>query len=93
MTKTFAKIAARRNVKSAEPAMMPLGAMADGFLVWIFEFRSLGFVWDLVFGAWNFMAFIRGKANLISPDQKSRFLGLVALEAFSGVISTFCCRC
>jgi len=45
MTKTFAKIAARRDVKSGEPGMMPLGAMVDGSLVWIFEFGSLGFVW------------------------------------------------
>jgi hypothetical protein len=40
MTKTFAKIAARREVKSGEPGMMLLGAMADGSFVWIFEFRS-----------------------------------------------------
>jgi hypothetical protein len=44
MTETFAKIAARRDVKSGEPGMMLLGAMADGSFVWIFEFGSLGFV-------------------------------------------------
>jgi len=44
MTKTFAKIAARRDVKSGEPGMMTLGAMADASLVWNFEFWSLGFV-------------------------------------------------
>jgi len=44
MTKTFAKIAARRDVKSGEPGMMPLDAMAGVFLVWIFEFGPLGFV-------------------------------------------------
>ena len=26
-------------------------------VVWNFEFRSLGFVWDLDFGAWNFHFF------------------------------------
>ncbi|MEJ2168564.1 MAG: hypothetical protein P8X90_23885 [Desulfobacterales bacterium] len=55
MTETFAKIAARRDVKSGEPGMMLLGAMAAGSFVWIFECGSLGFVWDLVFGAWNFI--------------------------------------
>ncbi|UCD81563.1 MAG: hypothetical protein JSW26_09120, partial [Desulfobacterales bacterium] len=57
MTKTFPKIAARHDLKSGEPGIMPLGAMADGSSVWIFEFGSLGFVWDLVFGAWNFHDF------------------------------------
>jgi len=57
MTKTFAKIAARRDVKSGEPGIMPLDEMAGGYFVWIFEFGSLGFVWDLIFGAWNFHAF------------------------------------
>jgi hypothetical protein len=59
MTETFAKIAARRDVKSGEPGMMLLGAMADGSFVWVFEFGSLEFVWDLGFGAWNFMIFKR----------------------------------
>jgi len=40
MTKSFAKIATRRDIKSGEPEIMPLSAMADGFFVWIFEFRS-----------------------------------------------------
>jgi hypothetical protein len=40
MTKTLAKIAARHDVKSGEPGMMPLGAMADGSFVWVFEFGS-----------------------------------------------------
>ena len=44
MTETFAKIEARRDDKSAEPGMMPLGAMVDGSFVWIFEFGSLGFI-------------------------------------------------
>jgi hypothetical protein len=38
MTKTFAKIAERHNVKSGVPGMMALGATADGSFVWIFEF-------------------------------------------------------
>jgi hypothetical protein len=57
MTKTFARIAARRDGKSGEPGMMPLRAMTGGSFVWIFEFGSLEFVWDLVFGAWNFHGF------------------------------------
>jgi hypothetical protein len=44
MTKTFAKIAAHHDVKSGEPDMMSLGAMAEGSFVWIFEFGSLGFI-------------------------------------------------
>jgi len=44
MTKTFTKIAARHDVKSGEPGMLPLDAIADGSFVWIFEFGSLGFV-------------------------------------------------
>jgi hypothetical protein len=44
MTKTFAKIAARRGVKSSEPGIMLLGAMAVGSFVWIFEFGLLRFV-------------------------------------------------
>jgi hypothetical protein len=38
MTKTFAKIAARHNVKSSEPGMLPLGAMADRSFVCFFKF-------------------------------------------------------
>jgi hypothetical protein len=44
MTKTFANIAARQDVKSGEPVMMPFGTMAEGSFVSIFEFGSLGFV-------------------------------------------------
>ncbi len=36
MTKTFAKIGARHDVKSGESGMMPLGAMADESFVLIF---------------------------------------------------------
>jgi hypothetical protein len=36
MTKTFTKIAARRDVKSGEPGMVPFGATADGSFVLIF---------------------------------------------------------
>jgi hypothetical protein len=39
MTKIFAKIEARRKIKSGEPARMALSSTADGCLVWIFEFR------------------------------------------------------
>lgn len=40
MTKTYDKIAARRDVKSGEPEMMPLGAMAEKAFVCVFEFGS-----------------------------------------------------
>jgi len=57
MTKKFAKITARRDAKSDAPGMIPLGATVNGSSVWIFEFGSLGFIWDLVFGAWIFLFF------------------------------------
>ena len=44
MIKTYAKIKARNDVKSGEPGMMALAAMADGSFDRIFEFGSLGFV-------------------------------------------------
>jgi hypothetical protein len=44
MTQAIPKAAVRCEVESGEPGMMPLGAKADGFFVWIFEFGSLGFV-------------------------------------------------
>jgi len=44
MTKTFAKIAARRAAKTGEPAMMTLHSMACRSCVWIIEFGSLVFV-------------------------------------------------
>jgi hypothetical protein len=36
MTKTSTKIAVHHNLMSGEPGMVPLGAMEDGSLVWIF---------------------------------------------------------
>jgi len=44
MIKTFAKIAARHDVKYGEPGIMLADATADGSFVWIFEFGLLGFV-------------------------------------------------
>jgi len=34
--------------------MMPLDTTDEELLMGDFEFGSLGFIWDLVFGAWNF---------------------------------------
>jgi hypothetical protein len=34
--------------------MTPLNTTVGGSFVWDFEFESLGFICDLVFGAWNF---------------------------------------
>jgi hypothetical protein len=33
---------------------MQQGSNTYAFFVWNFEFESLGFVWDLIFGACNF---------------------------------------
>jgi hypothetical protein len=44
MTKAFAKIAVRPDIKSGAPGRMLLGAMTDGSFIWIFEFGSFGFV-------------------------------------------------
>jgi len=44
MTKTFTKIAGRRDIKSGELTIMPFSAMADESFVWIFEFWSLEFI-------------------------------------------------
>jgi len=57
MTKTFTTIAALRMLKPGAIGMTPLDAMAGGSFVWVFEFGSLGFGWDLVIGAWNFHNF------------------------------------
>ena len=53
MTKVFAKIAERHDVKSGEPGMMPLGAIEEG--IPLFGFLNLGHwnlfdIWYLVFG-------------------------------------------
>jgi hypothetical protein len=54
MTKTFTSVFSDRFANPGPILMMVTGINADGSFVWNFEFRSLGFVWDLVFGAWNF---------------------------------------
>jgi hypothetical protein len=46
VTKTFARNAVRRDIKFGKLGMIPLGVLKDG-----------SFVWDLVFGAWNFRDF------------------------------------
>jgi hypothetical protein len=57
MSKTFPAIALHPFANPDQPVMMPLGLTTNGTLVWNFEFGSLGFVWVLVFGAWNFHDF------------------------------------
>jgi len=37
--------------------MMQLDSTVGRSMVWNFEFGSLGFVWNLVFDAWNFHYF------------------------------------
>jgi len=51
MTKTFITNETHQFLKDGRPGIMPLVIMADGSFVWVFEFGSLGFVCDLVFGA------------------------------------------
>ena len=44
MTQTVAKIETHHDVKTCKPGMSLLDAMADGSVVWNFEFGLLGFV-------------------------------------------------
>ena len=39
--------------------MIALDPTVVGSFAWNFEFRSLGFIWDLVFGVWNFHVFTK----------------------------------
>ena len=54
MTKTLPTVLSHRVASPDLPVMMPLSLTVDGPIVWNFEFGSLGFVWNLGFGAWNF---------------------------------------
>jgi len=54
MTKTLTTVDSYRLANPSFSEAVPLGTTADGSFVWDFEFGSLGLVWDLVFGAWNF---------------------------------------
>jgi hypothetical protein len=57
MTKTFALVGSHRLANPGQVVMMALGTTAERSVVWNFEFWSFVFVWDLVFGAWNFQDF------------------------------------
>jgi hypothetical protein len=57
MTKTFTDVVSHRFANLGLPVMIPLSKTVDGSFVWNFEFGSLRFIWDLVFGAWNFHNF------------------------------------
>jgi len=57
MTKTFSAVAPYRCINLCQPVIMPFGTNAGGSGVWNFEFGSLGFSCDLIFGAWNFNNF------------------------------------
>ena len=54
MTKTLTAVDSYHIANPSLPEAVPFGATADGSFVRNFEFGSLGFVWDLVFGAWHF---------------------------------------
>ena len=57
MIKTFTAVEPYRCTNLCCQLEMPFGTNADGVCVLNFEFGSLGFVWNLVFGAWNFHDF------------------------------------
>jgi len=57
ITKAFTIVVSHRFANPVLPVMIPQGTTVNGLLFWNFEFGSLGFVWDLVFGAWNFHDF------------------------------------
>ncbi len=57
MTKTFTTVVSHRFANIGLSVMMPLGTTVDKSFVWNFEFGSLGFILNLVFGAWNFHDF------------------------------------
>jgi hypothetical protein len=54
MTKTFISAVLHRFVITDPPMMIPLAKIAWGLFVWNFEIGSLEFIWDLIFGVWNF---------------------------------------
>ena len=54
MTIRFTTVDSHNFANPGLPVMIPLGALVNGSFVWNFEFGSLGFGWDLGFGAWNF---------------------------------------
>jgi len=53
MTQTTPTAGSHRFEKRGLTIMTPRGIIAPGSIVWNFEFGSLGFVWDLIFGDWN----------------------------------------
>jgi hypothetical protein len=57
MTETFTSNLAHWIVNRGGQERISLGVMFGLSFVWIFEFRSLEFVWDLGIGAWNFHDF------------------------------------
>ena len=54
MTKTYTTVVSYCFVNPGLSVMVLLGINVDGSFVLNFEFESLGFIWNLVFGAWNF---------------------------------------
>jgi len=54
MTKTLTAVDSYCIANPSLPEAVPFATTVDGSFVWNFEFGSLGFVWDLVFVAWNF---------------------------------------
>jgi hypothetical protein len=54
MTKTFSTFVLHLFATPDQPEMMPYYPSIKRPHVWNFEFGSLEFIWDLIFGAWNF---------------------------------------
>lgn len=54
MTKTFVTFGSHEYDNNALSAMKLSDGIEDGLIVWNFEIRTLGFIWDLLFGACDF---------------------------------------
>ena len=83
MTKTFTAVVPYRCTQLYPSVTLPFGSEVGVLPVWNFEFWSLEFVWDLVFGAWNFhwtSNFRRCKTNLRFWDHFQATLALLAFK-------------
>jgi hypothetical protein len=54
MTKTRVIFGSHGYINYALPGMNLSDDTSDGLIVWNFEFRTLEFIWSLLFGACNF---------------------------------------
>jgi hypothetical protein len=93
MTQTFATRVVPHYGHTGELGMRPLDAPVNGFFVCDFEFGSLGFVWDLVFGAWNFLVFRYSAVRFLSkPYQRRRWPRAFSLISCPNIVQGGLCR-